>query len=179
MGGLFLLAGRARYCASASAGTAYVGQPGARAAEPGPVAENLAQNGQRESIPVGAGGQCGAQGESNGAHENPHKASKKQRSRAVTTGGGGIRTPDTVSRVTVFKTVAFSHSATPPSIRFSSVRYRRSARQDAQRRVAILPGSAARSPKSNHAAWDNKAGRSFAANIQRRLRGFQTPTGRL
>ena len=29
-------------------------------------------------------------------------------------GGGGIRTPDTVSRVTVFKTVAFSHSATPP-----------------------------------------------------------------
>ena len=29
-------------------------------------------------------------------------------------GGGGIRTPDTVSRVTVFKTVAFSRSATPP-----------------------------------------------------------------
>ena len=29
-------------------------------------------------------------------------------------GGGGIRTPETVSRLTVFKTVAFSHSATPP-----------------------------------------------------------------
>ncbi len=31
-------------------------------------------------------------------------------------GGGGIRTPETVSRLTVFKTVAFSRSATPPSL---------------------------------------------------------------
>ena len=30
-------------------------------------------------------------------------------------GGGGIRTPGTVSRTTVFKTVALNHSATPPS----------------------------------------------------------------
>ena len=29
-------------------------------------------------------------------------------------GGGGIRTPETLSSLTVFKTVAFSHSATPP-----------------------------------------------------------------
>ena len=29
-------------------------------------------------------------------------------------GGGGIRTPETVSRLTVFKTVAFSRSAMPP-----------------------------------------------------------------
>ena len=29
-------------------------------------------------------------------------------------GGGGIRTHDTVSGMTVFKTVAFNHSATPP-----------------------------------------------------------------
>jgi hypothetical protein len=29
-------------------------------------------------------------------------------------GGGGIRTPGTVSRTTVFKTVAIDHSATPP-----------------------------------------------------------------
>jgi hypothetical protein len=30
-------------------------------------------------------------------------------------GGGGIRTHGTVSRTTVFKTVALNHSATPPS----------------------------------------------------------------
>ena len=29
-------------------------------------------------------------------------------------GGGGIRTPETLTRLTVFKTVAFSRSATPP-----------------------------------------------------------------
>ena|GEM_PF-3443673 len=29
-------------------------------------------------------------------------------------GGGGIRTPETLPRLTVFKTVAFSRSATPP-----------------------------------------------------------------
>ena len=29
-------------------------------------------------------------------------------------GGGEIRTHDTVSHMTVFKTVAFNHSATPP-----------------------------------------------------------------
>ncbi len=32
------------------------------------------------------------------------------------TGGGGIRTPETLSRLTVFKTVAFSRSATPPDM---------------------------------------------------------------
>jgi hypothetical protein len=29
-------------------------------------------------------------------------------------GGGGIRTPETLSGLTVFKTAAFNHSATPP-----------------------------------------------------------------
>lgn len=29
-------------------------------------------------------------------------------------GGGGIRTPETLSSLTVFKTAAFNHSATPP-----------------------------------------------------------------
>ena len=35
--------------------------------------------------------------------------------RATNYGGGGIRTPETLASLTVFKTVAFSHSATPPS----------------------------------------------------------------
>ena len=30
-------------------------------------------------------------------------------------GGGGIRTHETVSRLAVFKTAAFNHSATPPN----------------------------------------------------------------
>ena len=30
-------------------------------------------------------------------------------------GGGGIRTPDTLTRIPVFKTGAFNHSATPPA----------------------------------------------------------------
>ena len=29
-------------------------------------------------------------------------------------GGGGIRTPETLARLAVFKTAAFNHSATPP-----------------------------------------------------------------
>jgi hypothetical protein len=29
-------------------------------------------------------------------------------------GGGGIRTPEALSSLTVFKTAAFNHSATPP-----------------------------------------------------------------
>ena len=29
-------------------------------------------------------------------------------------GGGGIRTHETISRLAVFKTAAFNHSATPP-----------------------------------------------------------------
>ena len=29
-------------------------------------------------------------------------------------GGGGIRTPETLASLTVFKTAAFNHSATPP-----------------------------------------------------------------
>ena len=29
-------------------------------------------------------------------------------------GGGGIRTLDTVTRITVFETVPFNHSGTPP-----------------------------------------------------------------
>jgi hypothetical protein len=29
-------------------------------------------------------------------------------------GGGGIRTPETLSSLTVFKTAALNHSATPP-----------------------------------------------------------------
>jgi hypothetical protein len=32
----------------------------------------------------------------------------------LTGGGGGIRTPETLSSLTVFKTAAFNHSATPP-----------------------------------------------------------------
>ncbi len=35
--------------------------------------------------------------------------------RSAGNGGGGIRTPETVTRLTVFKTVAFSRSATPPN----------------------------------------------------------------
>jgi hypothetical protein len=31
-----------------------------------------------------------------------------------TGGGGGIRTPETLASLTVFKTAAFNHSATPP-----------------------------------------------------------------
>jgi hypothetical protein len=45
---------------------------------------------------------------------DPVKTAKRTILTGLTIGGGGIRTPDTVSRVTVFKTVAFSHSATPP-----------------------------------------------------------------
>jgi hypothetical protein len=33
-----------------------------------------------------------------------------------TGGGGGIRTPETLSSLTVFKTAAFNHSATPPIV---------------------------------------------------------------
>ena len=41
-------------------------------------------------------------------------------------GGGGIRTPGTLARSTVFKTAAFNHSATPPQqdASFSTVRTR-------------------------------------------------------
>ncbi len=38
----------------------------------------------------------------------------KSRTHFCTRGGGGIRTRGTVSHTTVFKTVAFNHSATPP-----------------------------------------------------------------
>ena len=33
-------------------------------------------------------------------------------------GGGGIRTPEALARLTVFKTVAFSRSATPPGYHY-------------------------------------------------------------
>ncbi len=33
---------------------------------------------------------------------------------AYSGGGGGIRTPETLTGLTVFKTAAFNHSATPP-----------------------------------------------------------------
>src|SRR5262245_25153097 len=36
-------------------------------------------------------------------------------------GGRGIRTPETVPRLTVFKTAAFNHSAIPPSERITEV----------------------------------------------------------
>ncbi len=41
-------------------------------------------------------------------YKNKWKYQKKR------SGGGGIRTPDTLSRTSVFKTDAFNHSATPP-----------------------------------------------------------------
>ena len=41
---------------------------------------------------------------------------KQGRIRVPTIGGGGIRTPETFARLTVFKTVAFSRSATPPTL---------------------------------------------------------------
>ncbi len=44
-----------------------------------------------------------------GQHADPCKLI-----RHPTIGGGGIRTPETITRLTVFKTVAFSRSATPP-----------------------------------------------------------------
>ena len=47
-------------------------------------------------------------------------------------GGGGIRTPETVTRLTVFKTVAFSRSATPPDFRSDAGSY-------ARRQMAIHP----------------------------------------
>jgi hypothetical protein len=34
-------------------------------------------------------------------------------------GGGGIRTHETLSGLTVFKTVAFNRSATPPTLKLS------------------------------------------------------------
>jgi hypothetical protein len=50
-----------------------------------------------------------------------YKRSRKPRSMAGALktvlsdgGGGGIRTPETLSGLTVFKTAAFNHSATPP-----------------------------------------------------------------
>ena len=33
-------------------------------------------------------------------------------------GGGGIRTPETLPGLTVFKTAAFNHSATPPFLTY-------------------------------------------------------------
>ena len=46
----------------------------------------------------------------------------------VVGGGGEIRTHDTVSRMTVFKTVALNHSATPPKYKRGSGRIRTSDR---------------------------------------------------
>src|SRR5260370_37834207 len=37
-------------------------------------------------------------------------------------GGGGIRTPETLSSLTVFKTAAFNHSATPPQFVYNNLR---------------------------------------------------------
>ena len=37
-------------------------------------------------------------------------------------GGGGIRTPETLPGLTVFKTAAFNHSATPPLFSVAAVR---------------------------------------------------------
>jgi hypothetical protein len=43
-------------------------------------------------------------------------------------GGGGIRTHETLSGLTVFKTAAFNHSATPPMLtRIAMVAYSESA----------------------------------------------------
>ena len=48
---------------------------------------------------------------------------QKSREKSVfLNGGGGIRTPGTLSRPTVFKTVAFSHSATPPCLFYKDLR---------------------------------------------------------
>ena len=39
---------------------------------------------------------------------------RRMKSKRLAGGGGGIRTPETLSSLTVFKTGAFNHSATPP-----------------------------------------------------------------
>ena len=40
----------------------------------------------------------------------------KIKSKRLAGGGGGIRTPETLAGLTVFKTGAFNHSATPPVV---------------------------------------------------------------
>jgi hypothetical protein len=52
-------------------------------------------------------------------------------------GGGGIRTPGTVSGTAVFKTAAFNHSATPPA----------GSQCKREVRIGILPGGGLRPPR--------------------------------
>ena len=40
-------------------------------------------------------------------------------------GGTGIRTPDTLTRMRVFKTRAFNHSAIPPRFQLTRILYKR------------------------------------------------------
>ncbi len=44
----------------------------------------------------------------------PSRIAENTRKQAISGGGGGIRTPETPEGLTVFKTVAINHSATPP-----------------------------------------------------------------
>ena len=61
-----------------------------------------------------------------------HNAALQRKEMHQKNGGGGIRTPETVTRLTVFKTVAFSRSATPPGFRSRAGPY-------ARRHLAIHP----------------------------------------
>ncbi len=79
-----------------------------------PVACCLAQTGQSRAIDVGAGGRATARRVR--VTGNPVKQALNAAHTVKTNGGGGIRTPETLSRLTVFKTVAFSRSATPPCV---------------------------------------------------------------
>ena len=54
-----------------------------------------------------------------GADEMPRgktKAARHERGNLLCGGGGGIRTPETLSGLTVFKTAGFNHSPTPPLV---------------------------------------------------------------
>jgi hypothetical protein len=67
----------------------------------------LAQDSQRGSILVGA--------DRRGAGKSNEEKTPNPRGKTGSSSGGeGIRTPDTLTGIPVFKTGAFDHSATPP-----------------------------------------------------------------
>src|SRR5579872_3327715 len=53
-----------------------------------------------------------------------HVGQGRSKIRCLFSGGEGIRTPGTVAGTAVFKTAAFDHSATPPSIQIRFSFYR-------------------------------------------------------
>ncbi len=68
-----------------------------------------------------------------------HNAAWQRKEMHTKNGGGGIRTPETVTRLTVFKTVAFSRSATPPEFRSHAGPAYAAAWARTRRCVAIYP----------------------------------------